>query len=208
MLTLQEFSSLAILIPLSITAIKLKTGDLKIHLFFVLLLFGAVVDGLGFLSHKANQIWSIHGNLLAIYIVYEALFFLWISTCFFQLPIRNILRTYLGALFLLSFGVKYYLESISQPIISPSLFSTFFLIVASFISGFSLLRMSEQIDELISYPWFWVLSGIFMYSFGTFFIETLFYTQIIDNIWFIRNLINIIQYAFFVIGLLLIPSKR
>lgn len=208
MLTLQEISSLAILIPLTIAALKLKTGDLKTYLFFAFLLFGAVVDGLGFLAHKTNEIWPIHGNLLAIYIAFESLFFLWISSYFFEKKLRDLIRINLGSLFLSAFGIKFYMEFSSQPIIFTSRLSAICLIASAFISGFGLLRMTEQRVELFSYSWFWIVSGIFIYSFGTFFIEALKGTEIADKIWFVRNIINIIQYGFFTIGLILIKEKE
>ncbi len=208
MLTLQEISSLAILIPVCIAGIKLKTGDLKLRLFFGFLLFGAVVDGLGFLSSRTNSVSNIHGYFLIVYIIYEAFFFLWIASSNFNTKFRNILREYTGSIFLLSFGFKFYLESVSQTLVFPHEFSSFYLIVTSFLSGFSLLRMSEQIEDLILYPWFWILSGIFLYSFGTFFIDALLYTQIIEKIWGLRNYLNIIQYGFFVMGLILLLNKN
>jgi len=205
--SIQEISSFSILVPLAIAGTKLRTGDLKLRLFFLFLLFGAVVDGIGFASYKANEIWKIHGYLLAFYLVYEAFFFLWIASFNFELGIRTRIRNSIGVVFILLFLTKFYFDFFEGNILYSSIIQMFILIVISFILGFSLLRMAEQRDDILSYPWFWILAGIFLYSFGTFFIDALLYSQIIDRIWYTRNIINIIQYGFFVVGLLLLPRS-
>ncbi|GAB3219624.1 hypothetical protein J0A67_04800 [Algoriphagus aestuariicola] len=208
MVTIQEISSFAILIPLAIAGAKLKTGDLKLRLFFLFLLFGALVDGIGFAAYKTNSVWRIHGYLLVVYLVYEAYFFLWLTSSNLQSGIRSSIRIRIGAAFLLCFLVKFYFDFIGVDLLYSSVIQMFILVTIAFLSGFSLLRMAEQHDDLLSYPWFWIVSGIFLYTFGTFFIDALLYSQIINKIWYTRNLINIIQYGFFVVGLLLIPSSK
>lgn len=205
MLTIQEISSFSILLPLAVAGTRLKTGDLKLRLFFLFLLFGAVVDGIGFASYKANEIWKIHGYLLALYLVYEAFFFLWIASFNFESGTRTRIRFGVGNVFLCCFITKFYFDFFKGSFLYSSIFQMFVLVVISFILGFSLLRMAEQRDDMLLYPWFWIMTGIFLYTFGTFFIDALSYSQIADKIWYMRNLINIIQYGFFVTGLLLLP---
>lgn len=206
MLTSQEISSLAIFIPLMIVGLKLKTGNFKLYLFFAFLLAGALVDSLGYFANMTNQLRDLHAYFLIIYLFLEAFFFLWIGTYFLVKKIKKSIRLIIGLFFLIFFFVKYYLEFRQDIFIHPFFFSMSCLVVISLITGYSLLKMSEQDIDLLSFSWFWILSGIFLYSFGTFFIDALLYTKISTHIWFIRNYINIIQYGFFEVGLILYKS--
>ena len=208
MLTIQEISSLAIFIPLIIAGFKLKTGETKLHLFFVFLLVGAIVDSLGYFAFKSNRVWDLHAYFLTVYLILEAYFFLWIGTYFLSKAISRSLRIIIGLLFLCLFIIKFYGEYIQNSVIHPSHFSMAYLVIISFIIGYSLLKLSEQYTQLLSFSWFWILSGIFLYSFGTFFIDALLYSKISPHIWFVRNYINIIQYFFFVIGLSLYRREK
>ena len=207
MFTIQEISSFSILLPLAIAGAKLKTGDLKLRLFFLFLLFGALVDGIGFVAYRTNTSWKIHGYLLVVYLVYEAFFFIWVASSDLQSGIRSRIRISMGVAIFLCFLAKFYFDFFGVDLLYSSVVQMFILISIAFLSGFSLLRIAEQRDDLLSFPWFWILSGIFLYSFGTFFIDALLYTKIIERIWYTRNLINIIQYGFFVAGLLLLPRS-
>lgn len=143
---------------------------------------------------------------MRFYVFFEAIFFIWFCSGFLKTSTKKLLRI----IFLSIFGILHIASVViffSSPFdpYNPSILSTFtgsvFLIVASFLSAFALLRLAEEGIDLMVSPWFWILSGIFIYSFGTFFIDTLTSTKLMSSVWPIRNIVNIIQYGFFAIGL-------
>lgn len=209
---LQTFSSLAIWIPLLFALVKLKTGDIKFRLFFVFLLFGALVDGFGLIIYYflPHDLFNYHGIFQLFYLWFEALFFVWICFYFLEFNKRNKWRNIL----LIGFSGMFITEFILRIVISIpnntffAFIHSFFLVTSSFLSAFALLRIAEKRGEILRYSWFWILSGIFIYCFSSFFVDMLSYTAIGRGIWSIRVLANIIQYGFFVVGLLKINNAQ
>ncbi len=202
----REVSSIAIWIPIFLAAIKLKTGDLKFRLFFLFLLFGAGVDGLGWFTFWTSGDSLLHSIFQFLYLLYEALFFVWLCTGFLKwnnaLLIRKIFNSLVMILFLIRAWILFFneIDPYNSAIII-SVVDSAFLIIASFLSAFALLHMAEEREDLLSFSWFWILSGIFFYSFGTFFIDIFSYVDFVGEIWRIRNVVNVIQYGFFVVGI-------
>jgi hypothetical protein len=209
---LQTFSSLAIWIPLLFALVKLKTGDIKFRLFFVFLLFGALVDGFGLIIYYflPHDLFNYHGNFQLFYLWFEALFFVWI--CFYFLDFskknrwRNTLFLVFSALYFSQFVLKIIYSDTNTTLIAIT--NSFFLVTTSFLSAFALLRIAENREEILRYAWFWILSGIFFYSLGSFFVDILSYTAFEKSIWSIRIFANIIQYGFFVMGLLKMDNEQ
>jgi hypothetical protein len=202
---LQTISTIAIWVPLLMALLKLKTGDTKFRLFFVFLVFGALVDGFGMTIHYflPREIYYYHGLFQFFYLWFEALFFVWL--CFHFLAFdqkdkwRNLLFVGFSVLFSLEFFIRFL---IADPnIVLSSFIYSFFLVVSSFLSAFALLRIAENRGDLLKYSWFWILSGIFFYSFGSFFVDILSYASFNKSIWPIKIFSNLIQYAFFVVGI-------
>ncbi len=203
---LQTISSLAIWIPILFALSKLKTGDTKFRLFFVFLVFGAMVDGFGLVIHYflPRELYYYHGIFQILYLCFETMFFVWL--CFYFLEFnkknkwRNILLIGFSGLFITEFVLRFVVSSPNDSL-SAFIYS-FFLVTSSFLSAFALLRIAENKGEILRYTWFWILSGIFFYSLGSFFVDILSYTSIGASIWSIRVFANIIQYGFFVVGIL------
>jgi len=203
---IQEVSTLAIWIPLIFAGLRWKTGDRKLRLFFVFLLFGAIVDALGWASFKNPEYhWlnrtASYSQLL--YLWFEALFFIWIAHEFYQNNRRFFWRKILWIITSLTFFIDVFNRyGIEEPIRS---FSSFVysghLVLNSFLMAFALLRIAEQKEEIMKEPWFWILSGIFFYSFSCFFIDMLTFTEYVNVFWRLRVVFNMIQYVFFVVGL-------
>lgn len=203
---LQTISSLAIWIPILFAVFKLKTGDTKFRLFIIFLVFGALVDSFGMIIYYflSNELFDYHEVFQILYLWYECLFFVWL--CFFFLNFqqkivwRNILLICFSGLFITEFILRIVISSPNDTY--SSFIYSFFLVTSSFLSAFALLRIAENTGEILRYSWFWILSGIFIYCFSSFFVDMLSYTAIGRGIWSIRVLANIIQYGFFVVGLL------
>jgi hypothetical protein len=209
---LQTISSLAIWIPILFALFKLKTGDIKCRLFFVFLLFGALVDGFGLIIYYflSRELFYYHGIYQILYLWFESLFFVWLCFSFLEFNQSNKWRNIL----LLSFSGMFITEFILRIVISIpnntffAFIHSFFLVTSSFLSAFALLRIAENTGEILRYSWFWILSGIFIYCFSSFFVDMLGYTAIGRGIWSIRVLANIIQYCFFVVGLLKMSNEQ
>ena len=202
----QEISSLAIWVPLIMAGKRWKTGGQKLRLFFVFLLFGALVDGFGWFTFWTGGDFFIHSIFQFLYLNFEAFFFFWLCTGFLKwhkaLLIRNIFFALILILFLIRAWISFFneIDPYNPPVFS-SVVDAVFLVMISFLSAFALLHMAEKREDLVGYAWFWILSGIFFYSFGSFFIDLLAHTEIIGEVWRIRNVVNVIQYGFFVGGL-------
>jgi hypothetical protein len=207
-MTIQTISSFAIFLPLLLSGAKFRTGDLKLRLFFVFLLIGTSVDFLGWMNFNTGIKIGFLIVVVLLYSFIEALFFTWIATAFLDKPGKLKARWFLGGLIVLLFIIRLFLIYRDSPnfVLSP-IVESFYLVTTAFLTGFSLLRIAEKTEDLLKEPWFWILSGIFFYSFGTFFIDTLRGTTVLHFVWPVRNVINIIQYGFFVVGLLLIPAS-
>lgn len=212
-ISIQEISSIAIWIPLLLAFMSLQTGERKLRLFFVFLLFGALVDGFGFVVYtffELDYLEIAHGFCMWIYLWFESLFFIWLAFEFLPSTIKKSWRNSLWIFFSISFSIDGFLRFVLD---NPqdrftSLIYSGFLIVTSFLMAFALLKMAERNGEIMNEPWFWILSGIFFYSFSCFFIDLLSFTELASSLWKLRVTVNIIQYGFFVVGLLKLPSRE
>ena len=90
---IQEISTCTILVPLLLAAFKLKTGDIKLRLFFLFLLFGALVDGYGWFVYSTDRTPVPHSVLQYCYLFFEAIFFVWLCTEFLKYSKSKVLRS-------------------------------------------------------------------------------------------------------------------
>lgn len=205
-LPLQEISSVAIWLPLILAGLRWNLGDIKLRLFFFFLLFGAITDGTGFLVYRVldPQIYTgYHQFLQFAYLWFECVFFIWLSFEFLHYQGKNHWKKVLwivASLFFLAEGILRF--AMVRPVDTyTSIIISGLLVLNSFLMAFALLGLAEQKEEILSEPWFWILSGIFIYSFSCFFIDMLSYTELASELWRFRTLLNIVQYVFFVVGL-------
>ena len=212
-LPIQEISTFAIWIPMILAGMRWKTGDQKIRLFFVFLLFGAITDGFGWLVYgilENLEIGNSHAYLLYFYLWFEALFFIWVVFEFLETK-RNpfwkrVLWIGISILFLIEGVIRF---GFGNPMdIYTSFIVSGVLVLNAFLMAFALLGLAEKNGEIMRDPWFWILSGIFFYSFSVFFIDMLTYTAIGPELWKFRTLLNMIQYVFFVVGLVKMRNEQ
>ncbi len=138
-----------------------------------------------------------------IYSLIEALFFYWFV---FQSTPSHSIKLISKALLIIT--PTYWLAFVLLfPSLFPTndtssqIFDTSYEISVAFLAGFVLLEMVERIDSITTRSDFWILLGMFFYCFCTFFIMGFLNTFFSQNIWFLNNIINIITYAFYSIGL-------
>ena len=210
---IQEISTCTILVPLLLAAFKLKTGDIKLRLFFLFLLFGALVDGYGWFVYSTDRTPVPHSVLQYCYLFFEAIFFVWLCTEFLKYSKSKVLRSIFYILLFSTFLYKgwiLYYNNWDSSLASEtnSLLDGVFLVSISFLSAFALLHMAEKEYNLLQFPWFWILSGIFFYCFGSFFIDIMVQSGLFISLFKLRNYVNIIQYGFFIIGILKISRSE
>ena len=138
---IREISTLAILVPLSLSFYFILTAEMEYRLFFAFLLVGLTTDLFGWYV-------SSHMNLLVslvyastYYSVLESVFFIWWITRYsFSISIRNIGRVVMVVniiwmIFLPFNGIAEY-----GTVLRLTLFDAFYQIAVSFLSGFALLE--------------------------------------------------------------------
>lgn len=86
-------------------------------------------------------------------------------------------------------------------------FDPFYEVSVAFLIGFLLLKMVEEMTLISQLPIFWILLGIFFYCFCTFFMMGFLNTVLSQQIWFLNNIINIITYIFYSVGLMQIRNS-
>ena len=210
---IQEISTLAIWIPMILAGMRWKTGDQKIRLFFVFLVFGAITDMVGWWIYGVMadlELGKYHAYLLYFYLWFEALFFIWLVFEFLQTTNNSLWRKVLWVGIALLFMIEGMIRFVfgSPMDIYTSFIISGMMVLNAFLMAFALLGLAEENGEIMRDPWFWILSGIFFYSFSVFFIDMLSYTDLGQELWPFRTIINMIQYIFFVVGLLKMGKER
>lgn len=200
--TIQIISITAISIPICIAALRQKKAGLDIRLFLLFLLIGLITDITMFYLVRTKQ----YTHLLAIFNTYsliESLVFYWftlrnISVILFRLIARTLL--FITPVFWILFVVLFP-SLLFDETSASQVFDTVYEIAVAFLSGFALLKMVEREESVLVLPGFWILLGIFFYCFCTFFIMGFLNTFLSHQIWFLNNIINILTYIFYSIGL-------
>jgi len=83
---------------------------------------------------------------------------------------------------------------------ASQVFDLFYEVVVAFLAGFTLLQLVEQQPDVIDSPVFWIFLGMFFYCFCTFFLMGLVNTLISQRIWIVNNIVNILTYMLYSIG--------
>lgn len=202
---IREISTLAILVPLIISARYFIVTGIHIRLFFIFLLLGFLTDLLGwYVSYSPEE---INYLLLAslIYSYCEAVFFVWLVTDYSPSNTIKKLRIMILTGIAIWIGFTIFNGSSVQGNISYSaLFDTSYQIAISFLAGFALLKMAEKEDQIVAVPMFWILCGVFFYCFSTFFIfiiKSRLNQDLANRLWPVHNLVNIFTYLLYSIGL-------
>ena len=173
------------------------------NFFFAFLLFGALVDGLGWFLYLNGYSFYIHAFFQFLYLWFEAIFFVWLAFEFLSFENnkfwKSLILFALNLLFVCDGFIRFILDHAGGNL--RGFIYALMLVISSFLIAFALLRIAESREDIMQYPWFWILSGIFFYCFGSFFIDMLSYTDFGSQLWGFRNVVNILQYGFFVVGL-------
>lgn len=201
-ITLTGIAALPILVPIAINLWVFKTAGLPVRLFLFFLLAGLFTD---VVMWHLIAIEKTH-HLLTIFNIYsllESVFFFWfIGQVTLSGTIKTISRV---CLFIMPVFWVFYFQLypllISGEKSFSAIFDTAYEIAVSFLAGFALLLLAERQELVGRSPYFWLLLGVFFYCFCTFFIMGLLETFISHRIWFLNNIVNLITYTFYSIGL-------
>jgi hypothetical protein len=187
-------ASLPILVPIGFAIRAYTTAGLAIRLFLFFLLIGLATDlTMWFLIYNKHYEYLL--PVFNAYSLVDSLFCFWlIRHLSVPSPLKKIATVCLWLM------VPFWLSAILIKSIEIP-FDTAYEIVVAFLSGFLLLKIAESEGSVASNPFFWLLLGIFFYCFTTFFLMTLLGTEISQKVWWLNNVLNLITYILFAIGL-------
>ena len=204
-LPIQEISTLAILVPLLLSLRFILTAEIEFRLFFIFLLIGLLTDLFGWYTFSHQDLIGYLLYATTFYSVLESIFFTWWITRFTPLTtIRSVGRIVMvinacWICYLFINGI-----TVSGTISRLTFFDAFYQTAVSFLSGFVLLAIIEKEEKPHKLPAFWILIGMFVYCFSTFFIfvmKSSVAQEFADKLWPVHDVVNIITYLLYSIGL-------
>ncbi|MBS1505229.1 MAG: hypothetical protein JSS79_01175 [Bacteroidetes bacterium] len=199
LVTIRGLLALPVILPIGLGLYKFKTADNPARLFLLFLIIGFLTDLSVWIMLQVNENWPGH-EVFDLYALIEALFYFWFASVVTNQPVLKIISKILLILtpFWWVFCMFLYprlTESTASGLFIPS-----YEIAGAFVTGFALLALSESEENLFASASFWFLAGIFFYTFCTFFIMTLMDTRLLNPLWFLNNVFNILSYLFFTLG--------
>jgi hypothetical protein len=190
---LKIFSTFSVLVPLLFGMWGKFFQKWPYNLFMVFLSFGFIIDLIGWYMYISS---NAEGNWIFryAYSLAEPLFlFWWIGYFTISKEITKATRVFIGISFLFWIITIFY----------QTLFSYYFIFTAvslSFFAGFLVLEIIEYNKGTQMPLSFWIVFGIFFYSFCTFFIKGMINFQVAGNLWFVQNVANITTNLIYALG--------
>ncbi len=204
--TIQLISIWGITLPLIIGIVNYKTSGFQYRVFIFFLLVGFCTDITMYML-KGTDRSSYLRDILNCYSLTEAMVFFWLI--YHNATLKLIAKISKGLLIITP--IVWILGMIIRAgymNTSPGrVFDPFYEVSVAFLIGFLLLKMVEEMTLISQLPIFWILLGIFFYCFCTFFMMGFLNTVLSQQIWFLNNIINIITYIFYSVGLMQIRNS-
>jgi hypothetical protein len=198
---IRVISIFSILVPLTMGLLRRQHLETGLRYFWIFLVFAFLVDVGIYLWVKMGQA-QIAGIVFSIYSLVEALVFFSFTRMSIQDHGFRKIATWTLALtpvyWVMLVTFTYADVALNNQIIA--LFDPVYQVVAAFLSGFALLALVESNPKPSLDPSFWILLGIFLYCFCTFFILGLVNTVFGQNIWWLHNVFNITAYGLYARG--------
>lgn len=192
-------STLSVVCPLIAGLVKWSQLDRKLRLFLLFLFVGLLADLAGWYL-ALHDGFVMNRNIRYGYDVFESIFLCWFTgQCYLPGTVRRLLtRAWIAIvpLWLLTF----YFED------GLAVFETTSQVVIAFATSFCLLKAVEGSGNNQRIVLF-LLTGIFFYSFCTFFFQSLLLSHAGYKIWYLHNLINITANLIYTTGFLLSREK-
>lgn len=198
--TLSFVSIYFILIPAAASLPTLRHYRLS-AIMFVLFILSVITEQI-MLHNRPLGEWIVFD----LYCLAECTLFLWIVRTLDDRPtihrFRTALLIALPAWIFFLFIIPGPLEVYGQELTGCELFNSLYQVCIAFLAARKILRIIETTPGPYETPIFWIVLGIFVYCFGTFF-EMIYLRQklVSREIWHIHNIINILTYILYSIGL-------
>lgn len=166
---------------------KRLSSDYKLLFYFFIYAF--LTDFLVGILYNFNISLELSKILFMLYPLIESVFQFW----FFGRQISDPSIKRVANIFLIAM-LPYYLITVflAGTMLDKFYFNTTYNILISFISGFVLLKAAEKFEEMFKEPIVWIALGVLTYSLGTFFLYSIFDTEIRKHIWYIHNIVSIL----------------
>jgi len=209
---LQDLSAGIVWVPFLVLTAKLFKGSKEYLLFWLFLVSSGLIDLIGYVLPAGDEGDRIYYPFHMIYLFVEGNLIIRFSLRQINWDQSNKDRVWkaLSLIILLCtvFIPLTLLDGNWESFINlSSVFSGGLLVSFSFLSAFGLLGLAETTYDLLHNPWFWILAGIFVYSFGSFFIDLLIPSKMGYYVYFLRHILNIMRGCFFLIGVVKISRK-
>lgn len=197
-------ATFTLLIPIAAGIMKYKIAGTYYRLFLWLLMYGFLTDFFIWQLKDTSRSTSLF--LFNIYDLVESIIlFTFIRMTSENTTIKKICLILIW-LAIPAWFIIYLSYNDEQPHMSA--FDTCYNIAVAFLSGYAMLKLSEKEISLKQRSLFWILLGMFIFSFSTFFISSLMETELFKKVWFFHNFIAFITYLIFAKGFLSIKAAE
>lgn len=184
-----------------------KTAEFQFRLFAFFLVAGFCTD-ITMYSLQNTTSYKYLPDILNVYSLMEASTFLWLV----HHNSKQKLTLRVSQLLLIATPLFWimvvFFKPISIKVSASQLFDPYYEVSVAFLASFILLEMVERSNAVTTLPIFWLFLGIFFYCFSTFFLMEFLNTIFSQRIWVLSNIINIITYIFYSVGLWKIQVRR
>lgn len=201
--TIKIIATFTTLIPIGAGVLRYKTAGTIFRLFLLFLVYGFLTDFFVWQLMEVSRPASFF--LFIVFSLAEALFLLWFVKVINATPVITKICNILSVCMIPFWICAHYVFHNSEQY--SALFDTSYLIIISILSAYTLLKLAEEKSDLQKLPVFWFMLGIFFYCFTTFFLSGFLESALLQKIWFIHNLINLMVYIVFTIGFLTISKS-
>jgi hypothetical protein len=190
-----------VIAPLLLSAITFKTFKFSPAL-LIFLSVGFTTDLLNLYSERLNierqLVWDL-------YSIFECSMLLWmVRHRQNHLTFKAYFMTLLISVSMWTACQYLYGKSFLFALIAIAPLSIFIIIYQAFLVFYcakEILCLCENENRIILSPLYWIHTGIFFYSIGTFFIMGFLSNPILHNMYYINNIVNIVTHLLFLIGL-------
>lgn len=199
--TLLFISLYFILIPTAASLLTLRHSRLS-AVMFMLFVLGIATEQIMLHDRRLGEL-----VIFDVYCLAECTIFLWIVLAphdgpsyrrFLMVLLLIVLPSWLFFIFILPTS----LSVNGQYLTGSGLFNSLYQVCIAYMAASKLLKIIEKIPTPYDAPIFWVVLGIFVYCFGTFFEMIFLWKKLVaQEIWYIHNIINIVTYIIYSIGL-------
>jgi len=204
---LSVISTFCALLPIIAGFFAFKKSSAIVNTFLLFFLIGFTVDmsiwQLSLLKRK-----DIAQPIFYLYVLIEPLWF-----TYFIAKVISLKKQLLGALVVL-LSILWFVAHVSLDKLNwlePSYtdnFNTFYNMLISVMSGYALLKFSQNPKNMLQKTEFWFMVALFVYCFSTFFLNKFILSGLLDKIWFLHNTMNIISSLIFAYGFYISGKKN